>query len=76
MSLAVVFAARASKFGALGTMESMRAELRQLGHSNIVCSVVCPMMVYTNLLKRFGDRIEFHDRFAFASKIPKGWGVL
>ena len=69
-SLAVV--GRASKFGALGLMESVRAELRQLGHSNIVCSVVCPMMVKTNMLKRFGDRIKHHR---FVLRAAKPWWI-
>jgi all-trans-retinol dehydrogenase (NAD+) len=39
----------ASKFGAIGLMESLRTELKKQGKNNVICTTICPYYINTGL---------------------------
>ncbi len=49
----------ASKFAAIGFDESLRVELKRLGHKNIRTTVVCPYFISTGMFKGVKTRFPF-----------------
>jgi all-trans-retinol dehydrogenase (NAD+) len=49
----------ASKFAAVGFDESLRVELKRLGHKNIRTTIVCPYFISTGMFKGVKTRFPF-----------------
>ena len=47
----------ASKFGAVGLMESLRTELKNKGKNNVICTTICPYYINTGLFN--GVKLSF-----------------
>ncbi|ELU06142.1 hypothetical protein CAPTEDRAFT_137084 [Capitella teleta] len=52
----------ASKHGAYGFAEAVKAEMHMLGSKNIHNTTICPMQINTNLVTCLGDRIDYRNR--------------